>query len=175
VPLPPRGGMASPDDESPVESREGSPLPVDGKRAMIRELDRAVRHGAPGLRTSTWTAPAGCVIAFEIREGDRIWIRLRYDERRLPGPVTVPSVEGEPSAPVSQGRPPTAFVRLSPAHAALYEDLTDAAGRAVEPYAVTVPDSPVARTAEDGVVTFDTDLDVLTGDGDADRETFEWG
>ncbi|MFC7137798.1 hypothetical protein ACFQRB_20135 [Halobaculum litoreum] len=43
---------------------------------------------------------------------------------------------------MSRGDAPTAFVGLSAAHHALYEDLTDAAGRAVDPYAVTVPDTP---------------------------------
>lgn len=165
----------SKDDESPVEVRERSPLSVDEKRAMVRELDRAVRYGAPGLRTSTWTPLPGCEVTFEIGEAERIEIHIDYDADCLPGPVTVSSVEGDASSMVSQGQPPTGFVQLSASHGALYEDVTDAAGRAVEPYAVTVPDTPVAETAADGVVTFATSLSVLTGDASSDRRTFEWG
>lgn len=168
--------MAPPtDDESPVDVRKRSPLSVDEKRAMVRELDRAVRYGGPGLRTSTWTPMPGCDVTFELGEHDRIDVLIDYDEDRLPGPVTVSSVEGDASAMVSRGQPPTGFVQLSAAHGALYEDVTDAAGRAIEPYAVTVPDTPVAQTAADGVVTFATSLDVLTGDASPDRQTFEWG
>ena len=160
-------------DESPVEVREGSPLSVDEKRAMIRELDRAVRYGGPGLTTSTWPTVPGCEATFAHAEGERIEVRFAYEADQLPGPVTVPDVDDAPDL-VSEGQPPTGFVRLSAAHDALYEDLTDAAGRAVDPYAVTVPDTPVARSENDGVVSFVAVLGLLTGDSSQERRLFEW-
>lgn len=166
--MPPSDG-----DESPVETREGSPLSVDEKRAMVRELDRAVRYGGPGLTTSTWATVPGCEATFALAEGERIEVRLDYDAGRLPGPVTVPSVDGDAGDLVSEGQPPAAFVDLSAAHGALYEDLTDAAGRAVDPYAVTVPDTPVARGAVDGVVSFVAGLELLTGSGSSERRLFD--
>ncbi|MFC7095733.1 hypothetical protein [Halobaculum marinum] len=165
----------SDDDDSPVRVREGSPLSVDEKRAMIRELDRAVRYGAPGVETSTWSTFPGCSVTFALAEHERIEVHIAYRESDLPGPVTVPSVEGDASSLVAQGAPPTPFIQLSAAHGTLYEDLTDAAGRAVDPYAVTVPDSPAAQTATDGVVTFVATLELLTGQSSAERRTFEWG
>ncbi|UIP01384.1 hypothetical protein Hbl1158_15865 (plasmid) [Halobaculum sp. CBA1158] len=168
--------MASSDgDRSPVTEREQSPLTADEKREMIRELDRTVRYGSTGLETSTWATLAGCTATFVLAGDDRIAIRLRYDESSLPGPVTVEGDADGRSSSASNAGPPTRFIDLSPAHEAVYEDLTDVAGRAVDPYAVTVPDSPLARRARDGTVTFDATLERLTGEASAEPRTFEWG
>lgn len=159
-------------DDAPVGVRDGSPLSVGRKREMVRTLDGALRYGADGLRTGPWPTFPGCAVSFVVA-ADGIEIRIEYAEGHLPGPVGVRSVD-EPSSTVSRSDAPTGFVELSAAHGSLYEDLTDAAGRAVDPYAVTVPDSPVARTASGGTVTFVARLALLTGDASAERRTIDW-
>ncbi|QZX99122.1 hypothetical protein [Halobaculum rubrum] len=166
--------MESPDRSgAPIAARERSPLSDDDKRDIARTIDRAVASGADGLETDEWTARSGCHVAFVVRT-DRIEIRLRYDAQCLPGPVVVPGADETAPSLVDDGDAPTAFVSLSAAHDALYEDLTDAAGHGVDPYAVAVPDTPVARSIADGTVTFVATLSVLTGEGSAERRTYEW-
>lgn len=166
--------MESPaEDGSPIVARERSPLSTARKRDISRTLERAHAHGVDGLRTNGWATVHGCRGRFVVAD-ERIELRLHYDTADLPGPVTVPGAEDADASLVERGETATAFVDLSAAHAALYEDLTDAAGRAVDPYAVTVPDTPFARSAAGGEVTFTASLSVLTGDGDASRQTFDW-
>ncbi|MFC7138158.1 hypothetical protein ACFQRB_20140 [Halobaculum litoreum] len=38
--------------ETPITAREGSPIDAEEKRAMVRELDRAIRYGSPGVTTA---------------------------------------------------------------------------------------------------------------------------
>ncbi|SHG94004.1 hypothetical protein [Halobaculum gomorrense] len=161
------------EDRSPIVARERSPLSTARKREIARTLDRAFTHGVDGLRTDEWATVPGCRVSFVVGD-DRIEIRLRYDAAELPGPVVVPDAGDADASRVDGGGPASAFVDLSAAHAAAYEDLTDAAGRAVDPFAVTVPDSPFARSAVDGEVTFTAALSVLTGNGDSSRQTYDW-
>ncbi|WP_277556195.1 hypothetical protein [Halobaculum limi] len=166
---------SSEEGDSPVTVRDESPLSVDQKREMVRELDGMIKYGGPGLESSTWTTFPGCVASFVRAEHDHLEVTLHYDTSELPGPVVITGPVDDDSSLVSQGEIPTGFVQLSAAHEALYEDLTDAAGRAVDPYAVTVPDTPFAQEAVDGVVTFVASLGVLTGESSSDPQTFEWG
>ncbi|GAA0203828.1 hypothetical protein [Halobaculum roseum] len=166
--------MESPaEDGSSITARERSPLSDADKRDIARTVDRAVAYGSDGLETDEWSALSGCRVAFVVRD-EHIEVRLRYDADRLPGPVVVPGADEDGPSLVRDGDTPTAFVALSEAHGALYEDLTDSAGHAVDPYAVAVPDTPVARTVADGTVTFVATLSVLTGEGSADRRTYDW-
>ncbi|MFC6784738.1 hypothetical protein ACFQFH_02340 [Halobaculum halobium] len=166
--------MVSPNREhAPIAARERSPLSDDDKRDIARTVGRAVAHDADGSETSEWPVSPGCHVEFSVHV-DRIEIRLRYDAGQLPGPVVVPGADDCAPPLVESGESPTAFVALSAAHDALYEDLTDAAGHAVDPYAVAVPDTPVAQSATDGTVTFATTLSVFTGEGSADKRTHQW-
>lgn len=166
--------MESPDrEDAPTEARERSPLSDAEKHDITRTVDRAVAYGADGIEVDEWAVLPACSVAFVVG-ADRIEIRLRYDAHELPGPVVVPGAEEDAPSLVDDGGTPTAFVSLSAAHDALYEDLTDAAGHAVDPYAVAVPDTPVARSVSEGTVTFDATLKLFTGDESADRRTHEW-
>ena len=166
--------MESPNrDGAPIAARDRSPLSDTDKRDIIRTLARAVADGSDDLVTDEWTADSGFHVAFDVHP-DQLELRLCYDADRLPGPVVVPGADESAPSLVDDGDTPTAFVSLSAAHDALYEDLTDAAGHAVDPYAVVVPDTPVARSVAGGTVTFVATLSVLTGEGSADRRTYEW-
>lgn len=166
--------MESPDRSgAPIAARDRSPLSDGDKRDIARTIDRVVAYGSDCFETDEWGVCSGCRVAFVVRAA-RIEVRLRYDAQRLPGPVVVTGADERAPSLVDDGDAPTAFTSLSAAHDALYEDLTDAAGHAVDPYAVAVPDTPVARSIADGTVTFVATLSILTGEGSADPRTYEW-